>query len=739
MTASHQNFNISIYNILRYLLSKIHSAFFNGVLLFILLLFSKSSFALQLTAEEEAFIARGNVVRVHNETDWAPFNFYENGRAQGLSIDVMNKIAEVTGLKIEYITGPSWNEFIEMMRDRRLDIMLNIVDLPERRKDLSFTTTYSKSLSGIFTTSDNSKKYFSFDDLKGKTIAIPAGFDLEIKLPKYHPEVNIITVKDIFECIEVVHSGRADAFMEEISVVDYIMSQRMISDLRLAFQVNEEAFISSLSIATAHDNEMLLSIIQKGLNTITADELYRIRKKWLLNAQEAYEHSMVNLSAKEKEYLYANPEVKICVDPSWPPLDFINDKGVHSGLSADLINKIASRLGVELKLIPTGTWEETLNNLKAGECDIIPLMNETEEAKEYINFTQAYFQFATVIAARDNVSFIADYTELYGKTLALQAYYFVTDYVRKHHPQIKIIEVENTREALKLVSEQKAFATIDGFPNVVNSIEALALKNIKLVGSVPQENKMKLGVGKGNELLLSIFQKGIASLSEKEKIGLYKKWFNIDVNQSVFDYRWFVRFAAVFGIVIAFLLWRQYTLSKYATALKQLNDKLHHTSTTDHLTGISNRHSIEEKLSLELEKAKLLQKPLSILLLDVDYFKTINDTYGHLTGDAVLKELATLMKNSIRETDYIGRWGGEEFLFVLPGTDHVKAEIVAQHLKRKIEKHDFKLDTAVSASLGVAQFREEESITTLLGRTDGGLYLAKEQGRNFVVNMELEA
>ncbi|CAH0528908.1 Membrane-bound lytic murein transglycosylase F [Vibrio hippocampi] len=625
-----------------------------------------------------------------------------------------------------------------MMHDGQLDVMLNIVDLPERRQHLSFTTPYAKSLSGIFTTNENSKKIFNFNDLKGKTVAVPAGFDLEINLPKYHPEIKIIAVKDILECIEAIHSGRADAFMEEIGVVDYIISQRMVSDLRLAFQVSDEPFISNLNIATGVDNVLLFSIIQKGLNAITADELNRIRKKWLLKVHELYDQSMVNLNVTEKEYLFANPEVKICVDPSWPPLDFIDDNGVHSGLSADLINKIAKRIGVRLRLVPTATWEETLDSLKAGKCDIIPLMNETKEAKRHIDFTQAYFQFPTVIATHDDASFIGDYTELYGKKVALQAYYFITDYVREHHPQIEIIEVENTREALKLVSGQKVFATIDGLPNVVNSVEALALENIKIVGSVPQENSMKLGVGKGKQPLVSIFQKGISSLSEQEKVGLYKKWFDIEVSRSLFDSIWLVRIAILVAIVMVFLLWRQFTLSKYAKAMNQLNAKLRHIATTDHLTAIANRRCIEKQLLLELKKKRTIHEPLSVLLLDIDYFKTINDTYGHLTGDKILQELATLLTGAIRSSDYIGRWGGEEFLFVLPKTEHSQAEIVAKDLKDKIEQHDFGLNTPVTASLGVAQVRSEESTVALLGRADRGLYQAKKLGRNSVVNMELE-
>lgn len=703
---------------------------------FILQFSSLSSLAIEFSAEEQTFLDRAQTIKVHNETGWPPFNFYENGKAQGISIDVMNRVAELTGLRINYISGPTWEEFISMVKAGDLDVMLNIIDLPERREYLQFTGPYAQSLTGVYTTSSKSRSFFDFDDLEQKTVAVPAGFDLEINIPKYHPEIKLLPVRDIIACIEAVESGKADAFMEEIGVVDYIVSQRMVSNLRLAFQVNEEAFISNLAIATAKDNTVLHSIIQKGLNNLASEELHEIRKKWLLKTHEIYEKSMVNLTVDEKEYLFANRQVRICVDPSWPPLDFIDDKGVHSGLSADLINKMAIRIGVELKLIPTKTWEQSLEFIREGQCDIIPLMNETEENSEYIDFTQPYFKFSTVIATRNSASFIGDYSELYGKKVALQSYYFITEYVRENHPKIEIIEVENTQEALKLVSEQKAFATIDGLPNVVNTIEAMAIENVKIVGSVPQENRMKLGVSKGNAQLLSIFSKSIESLSETEKIGLYKKWFDIDVSKQFFNRSLALKILIALFFILLLLLWRQIILGKYTKKLKALNKKLYYTSTVDHLTKILNRKSIEKQLNTEIKKCSLTDELLSAVLFDIDHFKRINDTHGHLQGDSVLKQLAELVDRSIRNSDHFGRWGGEEFLMVLPGTGHHNALKLLTSLKKKIETADFGIGSPVTASFGLAQYRTNEKISSLLSRVDSCLYQAKASGRNTIVDAE---
>lgn len=703
------------------------------VLFYLCLCCQSLAWSLEFTPQEQHFINTSKPILVHNETDWPPFNFNHNSTPQGISIDVMNKISQRTGLKVEYVSGPSWGEFMTMMERNELDVMLNIVDIEERRELFQFTTPYANSLTGVFTTSQKQREIFHFDDLQDKVLALPEGFDLAYKMQKFYPKVELLLVKDILACIKAIEEGRADAFMEEIGVVDYIISQKMVSNLRLAFQISDDTFTSELRIGVRKSDPILYSILQKGLNAISSDELHRIREKWLLKANEMYERGMVQLSITEKEFLHENNTVQICVDPTWPPLDFIDEQGKHSGLSSDLIKKIAIRSGISLELIPTTTWQQSLAFMKEGKCTVIPLMNETEETKSYIDFSQPYFSFATVIATRDDASFIGDYTELYGKKVVLQGHFFITEYVRQYHPQIEIIEVENTIEALKMVSEHKAYATIAGLPTVVNTIESLALKNVKIVGSVPQKNHIKLGVRKGNDILFSIFTKSINSITEKEKIGLYKKWFDIKVSNQFFDRSKVFKIAIIAMVLVILLLWRHFTLRKYTYQLKELNKKLKYTSTVDHLTKISNRKSIEKQLDDEIQRVQLINSSLIVAIFDIDHFKKINDTYGHIAGDKVLEKLASLVQSSIRKSDCFGRWGGEEFIIVLPDTSLVNGKKIISQLKEKIEKHDFEIDRTVTVCFGLGSYKAGETITNLLTRVDDYLYTAKNSGRNNII------
>lgn len=159
-------------------------------------------------------------------------------------------------------------------------------------------------------------------------------------------------------------------------------------------------------------------------------------------------------------------------------------------------------------------------------------------------------------------------------------------------------------------------------------------------------------------------------------------------------------------------------------------------ATIDALTGLQNRRGLDKKLEIALEATSSEQKPLCILMIDIDHFKTINDNHGHLIGDKVLISVARLLSNQVRGDDYIARYGGEEFVVVLQHTPITAAFTVAEKIRGAVERLKLKqVKTGkaleqITVSLGVASFRFGESKEDLLHRCDEALYRAKHLGRN---------
>jgi len=156
-------------------------------------------------------------------------------------------------------------------------------------------------------------------------------------------------------------------------------------------------------------------------------------------------------------------------------------------------------------------------------------------------------------------------------------------------------------------------------------------------------------------------------------------------------------------------------------------------ASSDALTGVMNRHALYRVLVQEFERAKRYKKSFFIVLFDLDFFKRINDTYGHMTGDKVLVEMTKFVSQSIRKSDYLGRWGGEEFLLVLPETEIGPAYALTERLRKDIAKANFASVNRITVSFGIAIYQEGQGLEDVLNCADDALYKAKHNGRNQVV------
>ena len=167
------------------------------------------------------------------------------------------------------------------------------------------------------------------------------------------------------------------------------------------------------------------------------------------------------------------------------------------------------------------------------------------------------------------------------------------------------------------------------------------------------------------------------------------------------------------------------------------HEELYNVSITDGLLGIPNRRALSGFLEKEISRARRHERPLSMLMFDIDFFKNINDTHGHLAGDQVLKDLIALVSPKIRKEELLSRWGGEEFVAVLPETDHMGAMAVAEKIRSAVEEHTFyyhDITIKITVSVGVATWDEVfPDHNAWIRQADERLYHAKTHGRNLVI------
>lgn len=187
---------------------------------------------------------------------------------------------------------------------------------------------------------------------------------------------------------------------------------------------------------------------------------------------------------------------------------------------------------------------------------------------------------------------------------------------------------------------------------------------------------------------------------------------------------------ALISISIWFALYVFLETSQSVYKLKMNNKELSDLALVDNLTNLANRHYLEHDLDFLIAISKRNKSKMSMLIIDLDRFKLVNDTFGHLVGDNVLKQTAQILKDSVRATDRVFRWGGEEFIVITPETDNSQATVVAEKICQSFRDAKFDVIGNITVSIGLASYDENEVVEDWIKRADLALYQAKQSGRN---------
>lgn len=225
----------------------------------------------------------------------------------------------------------------------------------------------------------------------------------------------------------------------------------------------------------------------------------------------------VTLSPEEIAYLKKTGPVIIGVDPQWEPYEYINSSGEYSGIAADLLKIIAERAGIELTLMPSSSWSETLEKSKRGKCHILTFLNSTPEREKWLLFTEPYFTDYNVFITREEHEPIANPATLVNKTIVLPQGTSVEERVRREFPNLRVIVVKNEDDAIKAVNNREADMTLRSLSMAAYIIKREGLFNLKIAGTLPgYKNMLRIGVLHEHPILRDILNKSIATLSDND-------------------------------------------------------------------------------------------------------------------------------------------------------------------------------------------------------------------------------
>lgn len=421
----------------------------------------------------------------------------------------------------------------------------------------------------------------------------------------------------------------------------------------------------------------------------------------------------------------AHGVISYCVDPDWPPFEQIDSQGQHVGIAAELLSLVTQRSGVSLQLLVTKDWDESLQASRDGRCSVMSFLNQTSKRDAWLVFTDPVLVDENVLITREEHPFISDIASL-SATMVLPKGTSIEERVRRDYPNIKLILVDTEAQAFDMVSSRKADMTMRSLIVAADTIKRQGWFNLKIAGQVAgYGNKLRIGVAKEQPKLRDALNVGVRSITPIERQLIVDRHIAINVTTAV-DYT-LVKRLLVLGLVI--LLTSAFWISR----LRKVNAQLQKLSHSDPLTGLRNRNGFDALYENERQRSRRQGVALSVILLDVDFFKRVNDVHGHPVGDRVLQEVAELLQQEARKVDHVVRWGGEEFLLLCPGTSIDQAKALAERMLRAMREHDFRLGRPLTLSAGVATLAPHDLPGHMFEQVDAALYQAKTQGRNRVV------
>ncbi len=450
-------------------------------------------------------------------------------------------------------------------------------------------------------------------------------------------------------------------------------------------------------------------------------------------------------TADEIAYLNKRSPIKVGVYGKNMPYCHILRNGKYEGISADVLKRLAVIMPVKFEIIPYNTSKTCVEKLQASLCDIVPMLDDRFRQTPGIILSRKLFTNKFILLSTINTDHIGKIKELDNESILIEKDNPYYDELKQLYPKLTFVPVTNLSTGLtqlnkgpvKFMTAELRLASYAIFNN--------NLLNLKIAGETEFKNHYGFGFRTDDVKLKTLFNKALAKIDSLEEQSMVQNYFAIQYDENL-NFRDILKYVIGATIIIILIIAWNRKLSSLNQRLKKANEAINAAhnelaftheqlkvlAVRDRLTGLYNRVRLDEALEYEKERAIRYQTPFSIILLDVDHFKKINDDYGHLVGDHVLMEVARILQNSVRKTDILGRWGGEEFLIICPETDLESCAAVAEKIRSTLQAHPFERIGCRTASFGVAACAMEDNVDSCIAQADTALYQAKAQGRNRV-------
>lgn len=437
--------------------------------------------------------------------------------------------------------------------------------------------------------------------------------------------------------------------------------------------------------------------------------------------------------------------VNYCAQQNWMPYEGVRNNK-HIGLVADYMAVLSQLTGVRFVPVITSNWQQSLEFLAAGQCDITVTVDHLDPSRQSMAVTQRFFSIPHVLVTPAKTTLLTGYAGLGERRTGVVDDFYHDEYVRRYYPGVQLIEVQSEQEGLAMLQDGELDAMIASLLSVNSFLKKLNKTGLVIAGGAEPVSSLRFAVaGPQRDELVGLLNRAIQTIPQSQRVEIYQRWNQVVVHQQGV-WLYIVAAVVILAAIAVLLYWVRHKVGRLAELLKSKtreldamqavvldkNRTIEFLSNHDADSGLYNRNHIILKAEEEIARFKRFNSPASLVVLD---FMTIEvhspNGHGH-TDAGLIRMLGRACLSSIREVDVLARWSPEQLVFLCPQTKQGDGSLLAERLIDCIEQTGKEHGVTIKVAAGIAGLRDNWSFNDWYEQACSVLYHARRQGGGVV-------
>ncbi|GLS84509.1 diguanylate cyclase domain-containing protein [Paraferrimonas haliotis] len=666
----------------------------------------------------------------------APFMHQdEQGEFKGLFIDLWKLWTEKTGIPIQFTLGNT-DQQLSWVRSGRVDAVAGYPQGDEIVTGLDKVAPLYPQKVRLFYRQAMPTPDLQLNELR---IGILANASYVKSVREMYPVQHFIQYPTLDEMLADLDEDKLDGiFGSSARLTEHFIRHDNWSEYA---SIDAPTFEEPYYVLARPSDTTLNRRIRAGFDLISAAERHQLERRWLVNSRDyafAKAAKALEITSSEQEYLRQYPVLVLGYISNWPPMEFTDGIGQFAGINMEVAQHLSEQLGIRFNPVAFHNFDSLLEALENGQIDMVASIAPSAERTSKLIFSDAYWPSPWGLASTAQQVDLFNISELANQRIAVVEGYSIANKLRVSDKNIEVVLVTNTKEGIELLDNGSVDSYLDKMISLAAQLRSHPNPNIKVsLLADYSADQSHIAFNPKHKALIPYINRSLAAISANEKHQMYSRWQLPRIattNKEDIWLKWTLLFALLLVTAAGAMYFANRRLQREVVRRNLIEQEMHHIASHDGLTQLPNRTLFEDRLKQAVLSHERDQQKFAVLFLDIDGFKTINDSWGHSAGDAALQEVSRRLMSTIRESDTVARFGGDEFVILLnrvKDSDGViqVADGLIKAIREPFQVENHRLNLGLSVGVAIYPHHSKD-VEALLNIADANMYSAKRNGGN---------